>query len=80
MEGDRVGSVVIGVGVEEDAEAAEVVLVAEHRPQDGTIGRIPDGHAVTEQVPSGACHLERRHQFPVTRIHRLKEGRHCIEC
>ena len=67
-----VGSIVVAVGVEEDAEPSEVVLRAEHLSNLVRLLHVPDGHSVSEQGPCGAVDTEVDHQFPVPGHHWLK--------
>jgi len=67
-----VGAVVVAVGVHNDGEALEEVLVAEHRPAHHAVLGVPDGKAVAEQLLALAVHLEVYVQLPVAYVARLK--------
>lgn len=64
-------AVLVRVGVEEDAQTLELVLVPEHVARSKRILHVPERHAVAEQILAVAIDLELDYDLPISELNRL---------
>ena len=65
-------SVVIAVGVKEDAESSEVVLATKDRTDLALLLCVPEGKPIAKQVLPLTMHLELNHNLPVVHTNWLQ--------
>lgn len=64
-------AVLVRIGVEEDAQAIELVLVPEHIARSERIFHVPERHSVAEQILTVAIDLELDYDLPISELNRL---------
>lgn len=78
-------SIVVAVGVKEDAESSEVVLATKHGANLALLLGVPEGKPIAEQVLPLTVHLKLDHNLPVVhtdwlQVHKGEEkGRNLIQ-
>lgn len=65
-------SVVVAVGVEEDAESSEVVLATKDGTDLALFLCVPEGKPITKQMLPLTMHLELNHNLPVVHTNWLQ--------
>ena len=68
------GAVVVAVGICDDGQTAEVILIAKHRPSNHSVARVPDSEPVTKQVLRRPRHFELDKNLPIPRRDGLRKG------
>lgn len=64
--------IMVAISVQNDGQAVEIVLAAEHRTWLHTIFDVPNDESIAKQVLASTVHFELYLKLPVSRLARLK--------